>query len=266
MFRGDTARLIREGALYPHVLDYNRKIFELLGVPLPRPNWPLTCTLDFDDNELGTRVADAIFQASRAYENQLIAGLDADSVSGSLVEFGVYKGGRLGSWLDFLDEIGNARQVYGFDSFEGLPSPTSRDYDGWYQGQFSDVAIAEVAARLRLKERPHGHLVTGWLRDTLTTECARDVGPVAFAMVDVDLYEPCVEALDWVADLLVDGSVLGFDDWTGSADHGETAALFEWAARHTEVRLEFLAAFSWRIYFRVHRTSAEEPVAAVQAQ
>jgi hypothetical protein len=46
--------------------------------------------------------------------------------------------------------------------------------------------------------------------------------------------------LDFVTDLLVQGSVLVFDDWfynQGRKDRGEQKAFYEWAARNPQLEL-----------------------------
>ncbi len=238
--------------LYPQVIDYNLKMRELLGVSTPRPNYDLSCTLDYT-SELGKKVSRFLAQAAFDFEAHLISELNTNRINGSLLEFGVYKGNRLQRWLELLEKLDYPiRQVFGFDSFEGLPAPTSRDYPGWEEGQFGDASFEIVSSRLQSSERENLHLIKGWLKNTLTDSMKTRVGNVAFAMIDVDLYEPAQEALSFITGLVVDHGIIAFDDWAFSTEKGESAALFEWIEQHSNIRLEFLASFSWRVYFRVH--------------
>ena len=54
------------------------------------------------------------------------------------------------------------------------------------------------------------------------------------------MYESTIVVLDFVTDLLVQGSILVFDDWfynQGRKDRGEQKAFYEWAARNPQLEL-----------------------------
>jgi hypothetical protein len=240
-------------ALFPHVIEYNLKMQKLLGYPVPRPLHPLTCTLDHT-SELGKKISEVMHHAALDFELALISELDLKAIDGSLVEFGVFRGHRLKKWLDYLDTRDVPKRfVFGFDSFEGLPSPSERDYPGWVKGQFDDTSLDIVAKNLKISNRPHLKLVKGWLKETLNQTMCDRVGKIAFAMIDVDLYEPTVESLNFISSLIVDQGIIGFDDWAYSTEKSESAAFFQWSEKNPTMKFEFVASFAWRIYFKVHK-------------
>lgn len=73
--------------------------------------------------------------------------------------------------------------------------------------------------------------------------------------IDCDYYESTVPALEFVTDLLlVDGSILIFDDWWvfgGRRERGEQRAFHEWRERHGIETAEFIR--STAMSFIVHR-------------
>jgi hypothetical protein len=162
-------------------------------------------------------------------------------VSGAIVEFGVFEGRWLENLIEIALEISPSPDVWGFDSFEGLPELTAADLDCWEAGQYA-ADYQSVRTRLKAHERPWLRLVKGWFKDTLPTPEVRRMGPVAYARVDCDLYEPAVEALDFLSTRLVDGAVLVFDDWTYDLDKGETRAFSEWIERVPHLKFEVLEA------------------------
>jgi hypothetical protein len=213
-------------------------------------------TLPFTTFTHGTpwceRVADGMQDAEILYAEHLLEGLHRDSISGAIVEFGIY----YGYWVSLLCELqerhGWQREIWGFDSFEGLPSP-QRGIDPavWTQGQYA-APIEEVKAGLQLDERPYLHLVKGWFSNTLSEEPARSIRDVAYARIDSDLYGSCVDCLNYLAPRLVRGAILVFDDWQFSTDTGEVRAFSEWYEANPGWKFEFLCMNLWaHLYLRV---------------
>ncbi|GAA0239966.1 class I SAM-dependent methyltransferase [Saccharothrix mutabilis subsp. mutabilis] len=118
-------------------------------------------------------------------------------VEGLTLEFGVYAG----STLKIIAAAREGREVYGFDSFEGLPEHWR---SGFPAGMFSVDDLPDV---------PGAELVVGWFDDTLPGFLAEHPGPVAFLHVDCDLYSSTKTVLDLVGPRLVPGSVIVFDEY-----------------------------------------------------
>src|SRR5262249_18185582 len=95
---------------------------------------------------------------------------------GLILEFGVWRGNSIRNIAAQLPD----RQVFGFDSFEGLTEP-------WVfapAGEFADVE--------RLPEVPSNvTLIKGMFQDTLPRFAQEHPGPIALLHVDSDLYSSC---------------------------------------------------------------------------
>ena len=78
------------------------------------------------------------------------------SVPGDIVECGVYNGGSAAIMASLCERSPLNRNVWLFDSFEGLPKPTDKDgdeapaYEGWCHGDLSK--FKEVLRKLRIPE------------------------------------------------------------------------------------------------------------------
>jgi O-methyltransferase len=141
-------------------------------------------------------------------------------IPGCIVECGTWKGGSLAliDWV--MRRHGDRRELWGFDSFAGLPPPTDRDEDvvkksffrGWCTAAVSDVLEAFAA----VGGPGEGiHLVEGWLADTLP---ASNTGPIALLNIDVDWYESVKLTLDVLFERVAAGGIVNVDDfgrWPG---------------------------------------------------
>lgn len=116
---------------------------------------------------------------------------------GMVLEFGVYSGRTLA-------QIAAARtdaEVYGFDSFEGLPEDWRA---GFRAGTFAVDALPEVDG---------AELVVGWFSDTLPAFLESHPGPVDLLHLDADLYSSTATVLELVGPRLRPGSVVVFDEY-----------------------------------------------------
>jgi hypothetical protein len=96
--------------------------------------------------------------------------------------------------------------------------------------------------------------VKGWFSDTLNDETKERIltnvtsKKAALAYIDCDLFEPVIAALDFLTDLLVDGSVIIFDDWFFLRAHpnrGERRAFVEWQRKNPQFTVTEYAKFGW---------------------
>ena len=74
-------------------------------------------------------------------------------------------------------------------------------------------------------------------------------GSVSVCVIDCDLYEPTLQALEFVTPLLEQGGLIYFDDWRlcrASAEVGERGAALTWLARHPEFELVELHRELWQ--------------------
>jgi Macrocin-O-methyltransferase (TylF) len=178
-----------------------------------------------------TELQSTIWKIESHMWRQFLASIRDEKVPGDLVEFGVSVGNSLEELIGYCEDVDLKMNIYGFDSFEGLPQPSSFDPDYWHQGQFA-ASYETVSRRLRTDVRPHVHLLKGWFSETLSDPALRAaIRQVAFARVDCDLYQSAVDCLAFLEDRLSNGSYLCFDDWTDDPETGETKAFFEFYRR-----------------------------------
>jgi len=121
------------------------------------------------------------------------------SVPGMMLEFGVYRGMSL---IEIARR--SAQTVHGFDSFEGLPEDWT-----YYQkqGRFGlEGAVPKF-------EQKNIELHTGWFDATLPPFLQSHPGPARFVHIDCDLYSSTRTALEQLAERLVAGTVIVFDEY-----------------------------------------------------
>lgn len=166
-------------------------------------------------------------------------GLDLAPTGGMALEFGVFQGRS----LQVIADTRKGREVYGFDSFQGLPE----DYRPHVrQGAF---------ALDRLPQVDGAELVVGWFDDTLPGFLEEHPGVVDFLHVDGDLYSSAVTVLSLVGPRLAAGSVVVFDEffnYPGWDEGGEFQAWEEYLARTgTTVRYEAFTSNNEQVVVRI---------------
>lgn len=241
----------QEAHLWPHVREYNRAMSIILGQTCPAPTYFFHSSWSFGTptGDLHNRLLGQVFVA---FEEALLDDLESRRVEGDVVEFGIFQGGMLSKLLAKLEAVESDRRVYGFDSFEGLSKPSTKDdYDSWKEGQYS-ASYETVSANLRLSERPHLTLVKGWLENSLKSPEATAIKKIAYARIDVDIHDPTRDCLRYLSDRLTNGSIIVFDDWAYTIEKGESKAFIDWVPIVPHLRFEWLGQCSSRFYLRVH--------------
>ncbi len=162
---------------------------------------------------------------------QFLTNVRDERIQGDLLEFGVSVGNSLDELIGYCEDLALNINIYGLDSFEGLPELSTCDPQHWHKGQFA-ASYEAVSQRLKTDVRPHVRLVKGWFSKTLSNPGLKEsIRKVAFARIDCDLYQSAVECLAFLENRLSNGSYLCFDDWTDNPETGETKAFFEFYNR-----------------------------------
>lgn len=156
----------------------------------------------------------------------LVYALEQAPKGGLALEFGVWTG----RGLRVIADMRGGRDVYGFDSFQGLPE----DYR-W------DVTAGTFALD-RLPDVPGAELVVGWFDETLPGFLGEHPGPVDFVHIDSDLYSSARTVLEHIGPRFIPGTVVLFDEYFNYAgwEKHEHRAWREWLER-TGTRAEYLA-------------------------
>jgi len=163
-------------------------------------------------------------------------------IPGSFVECGVASGTSL-AMLAFLSHVsGVPREIWGFDSFEGLPWPSDKDTSMAWRGQFKRGS-AEHRVLQSLKAvgfsddmiKRNIHIVRGWFDVTLP----RYSGPqIALLHADADLYDSTLCLLRNLYPKVAVGGVVAFDEYHKAEWAGERLAVDEYFCEDSEgVRL-----------------------------
>ena len=182
-----------------------------------------------------------------------IAFVSNEGVQGDYVEFGVFRGRSfVEAWHAANYWKREAMRFIAFDSFAGLPEIVDVDAGGPFRQADYHASREEFETTLRKNRLPPSRvsIIEGLFSHTLRPDArtATGVEQVAVAVIDCDLYASTVSVLDYLTDLLVDGSVLIFDDWytfKARADRGEQRAAAEWLGRNPRLRLVPYRSFSW---------------------
>ena len=154
-----------------------------------------------------------------------------NNVPGDVVEFGCYVG-TTSVYLAKLLE-GTGRQLYLYDSFEGLPDKVAKDQ--------SPVGLQFKAGELLATKR---QLVTNLKRANVTMPMIKkgwfsqltdaDVpNTISFAFLDGDYYHSVLDPLKLIWPRLAPGAVIVVDDYANEALPGAGRAVDEWLQSHT---------------------------------
>lgn len=117
--------------------------------------------------------------------------------TGLVLEFGV----RHGHSIRHIASRVNG-EVFGFDSFTGLPTSWGHEPEGVYS---TDGELPEVPTNVTL--------IPGWFDDTLGSFLDQHPGNIRFCNIDCDIYDSTVTVLDRLAPRIHSGTVLVFDEY-----------------------------------------------------
>jgi hypothetical protein len=174
------------------------------------------------------------------YYRQLVD-LMAD-VPGDIVECGVGQGRSLFILGVLTEGARRPRHLWGFDSFEGLPSPGSDDEPGRFPtgkiraGMWAYSGSEVRALMLRYRILPDRCLSPRDLRERFSfvrgfypqsfPEYAG--GAISLLHLDVDLYQSYRDCLEYFEPLVAHGGIVAFDEYGASTWPGATRAIEEY--------------------------------------
>jgi O-methyltransferase len=149
---------------------------------------------------------------------------------GDVCEFGVAEGATSALLANELRST--EKRLWLFDSFQGLPAPTTKDElidDIYHLGRLEAYEgtmvhpYESVVGRVAATGFPHERMtvVPGFIEETASAPGLPE--QVCFAYVDFDLYEPVRTALDLLSERLVPGGRIVVDDYGFFSQGVETA-------------------------------------------
>jgi O-methyltransferase len=209
-----------------------RKVLHSLGYDIVRRDY------EFAENDLQViRAVEEFTMTSRERLFGLISAvryLSANKISGSFVECGVWRGGSMMAAALTLKQMAETdRDLYLFDTFEGMSAPTDKDKVA--SGESAEAILAKttkkegpgiwcIAGLEDVQQNLSGtgypqnkvHFVKGKVEDTVPQQAPQDI---ALLRLDTDWYESTRHELVHLFPRLRKNGVLIIDDyghWKGA--------------------------------------------------
>lgn len=152
-----------------------------------------------------------------------------NKVKGDIVECGVWKGGSVLAILHSLNNLKETRNVYLFDTFEGMTYPTDEDFSIKKQVSAKEIyknkdgvmcysSIEEVKSNLKSVNysSEYVHFIKGKVEDTIPNSNTPE--KIALLRLDTDWYESTKHEMEHLFPRLEKGGIIIIDDyghWSG---------------------------------------------------
>jgi len=201
----------------------------------------------------------------------------AEAVPGDYLEFGTFKGASFveayrlleKAYVRWNDPATNSNafssppsdnvpiikkrsiRYFAFDSFKGLPplSDSDKGHSRFSTGRY-DCSQESFIKQIQYSGVDLKKIVInpGFYNESLTKDfkVKNSLNAASIIMIDCDLYESTVPVLEFVTDLLQQGSILIFDDWfafRGDPSKGQQRAVSEWLSRNPDIMIRDYAYF-----------------------
>jgi O-methyltransferase len=128
-------------------------------------------------------------------------------LAGDVIECGVFRGGTALLEAQTIAAQGGDRSLHLFDSFQGMPQTTA-GVDRIQEGDFSTTSVEDVA-RL-FEDYPFVKIHQGFIPQTFE---GLTIDSIAWAHIDVDIYQSVLDCINYTYPRLVPGGVMIFDDY-----------------------------------------------------
>ena len=169
--------------------------------------------LDFDASR--RLVLDALRAAPQVHDSLLAAlqALPAHGGSGLWLEFGSWRGDSTRKLAHGACCLGRSARTHAFDSFRGLP-------ERWRGGWFGKASSFDRQGKPPFEdERVRWHV--GWFNETLPPFLATHRQNVSLVHVDSDLYSSASFVLRHLAQRLLPGAIIAFDELLNYPEYAE---------------------------------------------
>lgn len=153
-------------------------------------------------------------------------------VVGDVVEFGCYLGTTSVYLAQEIMQDGDNRQLYVYDSFEGLPEKTKEDISPL--GESFKVGELLATKKQFVKNMMQAKVIMPRIKKAWFCDLTQDDIPekIAFAFLDGDYYASIADPLRLIGSRLTKGATLIVDDYANSALPGASKAADEWLKLH----------------------------------
>lgn len=146
---------------------------------------------------------------------RMVRHLNHKGLPGAIVECGVWNGGSGAMMAAACRDTGFQRDIWLFDSFEGLPPPTEKDNAlerTYYFKGMNKGSTGHVERIFRKLELPldRVHFVKGWFENTIPSA---EVDQIAVLHIDADWYESVSLVLHQLYERVIPGGYIILDDY-----------------------------------------------------
>lgn len=155
-----------------------------------------------------------------------------EAIPGEIAECGVFRARTLVPMAVYLAERGSAKQVFGFDSFEGFDGAVQVDIGlggalskDKHVGAFNETSVRLVERKLRHFGLRNATLVKGYFRETLHRY---QQFRFSFVHLDCDIFASYKECLEFFYPRMHRGGILLFDEYRDPRWPGCTKAVDEY--------------------------------------
>lgn len=166
-------------------------------------------------------------------------------VNGSIVECGVFAGGRIMAWLHFssiFEPYNHTRKIVGFDTFSGFTALDAKDCEHGSSEHLHEEGLKignsvadeiQYLVSLHDQNRPLRHipkveLVSGDACKTIPSYIESNPHLlISLLYLDFDIYQPTKIALENLYPRVAKGGIVAFDELNCPEFPGETVALLE---------------------------------------
>ena len=145
--------------------------------------------------------------------------VDKEGIPGSIVEMGCWKGGCGAFMASCTKKNGSNRQVWLFDSFEGLPEPSVEDVLGATkepskikQGYLACSEDDPLKILQELDVRDNVSVIKGWFQDTVPKH-RQQIRQIAILRLDADTYLSTKYCLEQLYELVAPNGFVIIDDY-----------------------------------------------------
>ena len=145
-----------------------------------------------------------------------VAGNHGKTLPATFFEFGCHSGRTFSTAINSSKYLNLFPfKAYAFDSFEGLPE-TNEKLDGYFESGTFCTSRADFVDIVRKKTGlviADDQIIEGYYNKSLTIDLRKNLPKIGVVHIDVDLYSSTKDILKFTKPLLVNGSVILFDDW-----------------------------------------------------
>jgi O-methyltransferase len=220
------------------ILEGLRKAVRRTGFDVVRHPGQVRCDVPPDVSDADRKIIESVRPFTLTSDERIITLISAvrfvvrNDIPGAITECGVWKGGSMmAAAKTLIDEGDTSRELYLFDTFEGMsePSEIDKSFDGVPakeqlaetpkgEGVWCSSSLDEVKGNVALTGYPADkvHFIKGKVEQTIPQD---DPTQMAILRLDTDWYESTRHELEHLFPLLVEGGFLIIDDyghWEGA--------------------------------------------------